>query len=64
VLIVGREKQDRRSFFQRERLRLGAGNIQLYGGVMGDIIIGTPMSLDGLMNDRADMPREERKQYG
>src|SRR5690348_9330683 len=31
---------------------------------MGNVLIGTPISLDGLMNDRADVPREERKQYG
>ena len=31
---------------------------------MGNVIIGMPMSLDGLMNDRADVPREERKRYG
>jgi hypothetical protein len=31
---------------------------------MGNGIIGTPMSLDGRMNDRADVLREERKRYG
>lgn len=31
---------------------------------MGDVIIGTAMLLDGFMNDRADVPREERKCYG
>jgi hypothetical protein len=53
VLTVGREEQDGRSFFRRERVRLGEGNIHFCsGGVIGNVLIGTTMSLDGLMNDR------------
>ncbi len=31
---------------------------------MRNVIIGTPMSQGGLMNDHADVLREERKCYG
>ncbi|GCE29255.1 hypothetical protein KDA_47390 [Dictyobacter alpinus] len=61
VLTIRGEEQDQRSFFRRERVRLEEGNIHLCsGGGMGNGSIGTPMSLDGHMNDRADVPREGR----
>ncbi len=62
-LGMGADCRERRArsekFFSK-----GAGKIgkrKHSGGVMGNVLIGTTMSLDGFMNDRADVPREERK---
>src|SRR5258708_16961229 len=47
------KEQDRRSFFQWKRVSWWCRNIHsFYGGVMGNVIVGATMSLDGFMNDR------------